>query len=56
LLSPGLNVDSLAGGYSGYHTPMSQAAKEALRKTRGTSIYLYDNITKSLIYISESKQ
>ena len=56
LLSPNLNVDSLAGGYSGYHTPMSQAAKESLRKIRGTPIYLYDNVTKSLLYISESKQ
>jgi hypothetical protein len=55
-LSPNLNVDLLAGGYSGYHTPMSQAAKESLRKMRGTPIYLYDNVTKSLLYISESKQ
>jgi hypothetical protein len=35
---------------------MSQAAKESLRKMRGTPIYLYDNVTKSLLYISESKQ
>jgi hypothetical protein len=56
LLSPNLNVDLMAGGYSGYHTPMSQAAKEALRKIRGIPIYVYDNLTKSLIFISDSKQ
>lgn len=55
-LSPDLNVDLVAGGYSGYHTPMSQEAKERLRKIRGTPIYIYDTITKSLIFISESKQ
>ena len=55
-LSPNLNVDLMAGGYSGYHTPMSQTAKEALRKIRGTPIYIYDNLTKSLIFISDSKQ
>jgi hypothetical protein len=55
-LSPNLNVDLIAGGYSGYHTPMSQTAKEALRKIRGTPVYIYDNITKSLIFISDSKQ
>jgi hypothetical protein len=46
----------MAGGYNGYHTPMSQAAKEALRKIRGIPIYMYDNVTKSLIFISDSKQ
>ena len=56
LLSPNLNVDLIAGGYNGYHTPMSQAAKEALRKIRGIPIYIYDNVTKSLIFISDSKQ
>ena len=56
LLSPNLNVDLIAGGYSGYHAPMSQAAKEALRKIRGIPIYVYDNVTKSLIFISDSKQ
>lgn len=55
-LSPNLNVDLTAGGYNGYHSPMSQAAKEALRKIRGTPIYIYDNVTKSLIFISDSKQ
>jgi hypothetical protein len=56
LLSPNLNVDLIAGGYNGYHTPMSEIAKEALRKLRGIPIYIYDNVTKSLIFISDSKQ
>jgi hypothetical protein len=46
----------MAGGYNGYHTPMSETAKEALRKIRGIPIYIYDNVTKSLIFISDSKQ
>jgi hypothetical protein len=56
LLSPNLNVDLIAGGYSGSHTLISPEAKEALRKIRGIPIYIYDNITKSLIFISDSKQ
>lgn len=55
-LSPNLNVDLMAGGYHGYHIPISQAAKEALRKRRGIPIYIFDNLTKSLIFISDSKQ
>ena len=56
LLLPKLNVDLVAGGYNGYHTPMSQAAREILRKIRGTPIFTYDNVAKSLIFISDSKQ
>lgn len=52
-LSPILNVELVAGGYNGYHTPMSE---EALRQLRGTPIYIYDIITKSLIFVSDSKQ
>lgn len=55
-LSPSLNVDLVAGGYNGYHSPMSQEARDLLRKLRGTPIYIYDTITKSLIYMSDSKQ
>ena len=55
-LSPNLNVDFLAGGYSGYHTPMAPEARTILRKLRGTPVYIYDTTTKSLIFISESKQ
>ena len=56
ILSPKLNVDIIAGGYNGYHTPMSEEAKERLRKLRGKTIYLYDTVTKTLIFISDSKQ
>jgi len=55
-LSPKLNVDLVAGGYNGYHSPMSQEARDRFRKLRGTPIYLYDTTTKSLIFISDSKQ
>lgn len=56
LLSPTLNVDLVAGGYNGYHTPMSSEARNRLRQIRGTPIYIYDSITKTLIFISDSKQ
>jgi hypothetical protein len=55
-LSPSLNVDLVAGGYNEYHSPMSQEARNLLRKLRGTPIYIYDTITKSLIFVSDSKQ
>ena len=55
-LSPSLNVDLVAGSYNGYHAPMSQEARSLLRKLRGTPIYMYDTLTKSLILISDSKQ
>jgi len=64
-LSPSLNVDLVAcsacgveqaRGYNGYHTPMSPEARDILRKLRGTPIYIYDTITKSLIFVSDSKQ
>ena len=56
LISPNLNVDLVAGGNNGYHTPMSPEAREMLRKLRGTTVYIYDTMTKSLIYLSDSKQ
>jgi len=55
-LSPDLNVDLSAGGYSGYHEPMSEEAKITLRKIRGIAVYIYDIQTKSLIFVSDSKQ
>lgn len=55
-LSPSLNVDLVAGGYKGYHTPMSPEARDILRKLRGIPIYIYDTITKSLIFVSDSKE
>ena len=55
-LSPELNVDLVAGGYNGYHEPMSDKARLMLRQLRGVPIYIDDTHTKSLIYISDSKQ
>ena len=55
-LSPELNVDLVAGGYTGYHKPMSEEAKIMLRQLRGIPIYIYDTTAKSLIFISDSKQ
>lgn len=55
-LLPNLNVDLVAGDYNGYHSPMSQEARNLLRKLRGTPIYIYDTMTKSLIFVSDSKQ
>uniref|UniRef100_UPI00315D7969 GIY endonuclease n=1 Tax=Alternaria tenuissima TaxID=119927 RepID=UPI00315D7969 len=55
-LSPNLNVELVAGGYNGYHKPMSQEARYILRKLRGIPIYIYDSNTKSLIFISDSKE
>jgi group I intron endonuclease len=55
-LSPNLNVDLVAGGYNSYHIPMSEEAKLKLRQLRGTPIYIYDVTTKSLIFLSDSKQ
>ena len=55
-LSSNLNVDLVAGGYNGYHTPMTVKARERLRTLRGTVIYMYDTKTQLLINISESKE
>ena len=46
----------MAGGYNGYHKPMSEQAKAKLRKMRCTPLYIYDTYSKSLIFISDSKQ
>ena len=35
---------------------MAPEARTILRKLRGTPVYIYDTTTKSLIFISESKQ
>jgi hypothetical protein len=53
---PNLNVDLIAGGYFGYHAPMSEDIKNKLRKERGHNIYVYDLSIFNLIYISDSKQ
>ena len=54
LLFPSLNVDLEAGGFNVYHT--RQEARTILRKFCGTPIYVYVNLTKSLIFLSYSKQ
>jgi Cytochrome C and Quinol oxidase polypeptide I/GIY-YIG catalytic domain len=41
---------------SGYHSPMSEEARNKLRKIRGQAFYVYDNISKSLIFIFDSKK
>jgi GIY-YIG catalytic domain/NUMOD1 domain len=56
LLNPNLNVDLVAGGSTGYHSPMSTEARLRLRKDRGISFYVYDSFTHSLIFKFYSKQ
>ena len=54
-INPNLNVDLVASG-SGYHGPMSQEAREKLRKQRGTPVYMYDAKDLTLLYTFGSKQ
>jgi len=49
-----LNIETVPR--SGYHLPMSEEAREKLRKIRGQAFYVYDNLSKSLIFIFDSKQ
>src|SRR5277367_1725820 len=49
-----LNIEIIPG--SGYHLPMSEEAKIKLRKIRGQAFYVYDELSKSLIFIFDSKQ
>jgi GIY-YIG catalytic domain/NUMOD1 domain len=51
-----LNVDLVAGGRIGTHTPMSLEARERLRKMRGIAFFVYDTITHCLIFKFQSKQ
>ena len=51
-----LNVDLVAGGRKGTHTPMSLETRERLRKQRGIAFFVYDIIIHSLIYKFQSKQ
>lgn len=53
-LNPDLNVDLVASG-SGYHGPMSQEARELLRKQRGMPVYVYEAKDFTLLYVFESK-
>jgi hypothetical protein len=54
-IDPNLNVDLVASG-TGYHGPMSQEAREKLRKQRGTPVYMYDAKDFTLLHIFGSKQ
>ena len=54
-LKPNLNVDLVASN-SGYHEPMDQLMRDKLRTLRGTTVYLYEAETLSLLYKFESKQ
>ena len=49
-----LNIETIPG--SGFHLPMSEEARLKLRKLRGKPFYIYDTLTKSLIFIFDSKQ
>jgi hypothetical protein len=47
-----LNIETVPR--SGYH--FTEEAREKLRKIRGKAFYVYDNLSKSLIFILDSKQ
>jgi hypothetical protein len=49
-----LNIETIPR--SGFHLPMSEEARIKLRKLRGQVFYVYDTITKTLIFIFDSKQ
>ena len=49
-----LNVETIPG--TGSHLPMSEEARIKLRKIRGQAFYVYDTLTKTLIFIFDSKQ
>ena len=55
-LKPDLNVDLIAGGYTGYHRPMVPEMREKLRIERGHSFYIYDLSLKACIFRFDSKQ
>jgi hypothetical protein len=49
-----LNVETIPK--SGYHFPMSEETRNKLRKIRGQAFYVYDSLSKSLVFIFDSKQ
>lgn len=55
ILKPDLNVDLIAGGFSGYHESMSQENKNKLQEERGLKILCYDTINNTLLYEFPSK-
>ena len=54
-LKPSLNVDLVASS-SGYHEPMTQEIRNKMRKQKGTSVYVYEAESLTLLYIFDSKQ
>jgi hypothetical protein len=55
-LNPDLNVDRVAGGFTGFHNPMPQDMRDKLRLERGHSFFIYDTTLNACIYEFESKQ
>lgn len=55
-LKPDLNVDLIAGGFTGFHNPMPQVMRDKLRVERGHSLYIYDITLNSYIFRFNSKQ
>lgn len=51
-----LNIETNPLRRSGFHLPMSEEARIKLRKLRGQAFYVYDTLTKTLIFIFDSKQ
>jgi hypothetical protein len=49
-----LNIETVPR--SGYHLPMSEEARIKLRKLRGQAFYIYDTLSKSLIFMFDSKE
>lgn len=52
-----LNTDNTASGSpkGGKHYPMSEMAKQRLRKQRGIAFFIYDITTASLVFMFDSK-
>lgn len=55
-LRPDLNVDLIAGGMSGFHTPMSESWRIRLRQERGTGFHIFDSVSMGLLYSFDSIQ
>lgn len=54
-LNPSINVDLVASSY-GYHQPMDQEIRKKLRKQTGTTVYIYEAESFTLLHIFDSKQ
>lgn len=52
-----LNIEIVPkSGYKNKNLPMSEEARNKLRKIKDQAFYVYDNLSKSLIFIFDSKQ